>query len=389
MSFNEQFLITIGGILLLSLLTHTIGKRTFLPRVTLLMIFGVVIGKSGFELVPDVFEQHYELIADIALLMVGFLLGGKLTRDALKTSAKQILWISVVAALFTTFIVAVCLTLFGVPYELAIILGCIAAATDAAAIFDVVSEKNGDSKFSFILLSIVALDDAWAMIIFAVGVAFVTAINGHDALHTLTLASWEIGGALILGLALGVPAAYLTGRIKSGQPIIAEALGLVFVCGGLAHAMEVSFLIAAMVMGATIANLASHHDYPFHAIEDVEWPFMVVFFVLAGASLELSLATQLGALGAGYIVFRAMGKCVGAFVGGAAAQARPAVKKWMGVALLPQAGVAIGLALLASKNFPEYRQILLTVIVSSTVFFELIGPVFTRLAIDNGSKQEV
>ena len=386
MEFNGQFLITIGGILLLSLLTHTVGKRTFLPRVTLLMIFGLVIGQSGFNLVPDVFQQNYNLIADIALLMVGFLLGGKLTRDALKSSAQEILWISVVAALFTSLFVASLLIMIGVPFELAVILGCIAAATDAAAIFDVVCENKKSSQFSFILLSIVALDDAWAMIIFAVGIAFLTAVNGHDALHTLTTAGWDVGGAMLLGLGLGIPAAFVTGRIKKGQPIVAEALGLVFVCGGLAHAMEVSFLIAAMVMGASIANLARHHEYPFHAIEDIEWPFMVIFFVLAGASLEISMAVQLGALGTAYVILRSLGKWGGALLGGAMSGSDKKLRRWMGIALFPQAGVAIGLALLASKYFPEHRQSLLTVIISSTVLFELIGPVLTRLAIQRGSQ---
>ena len=384
MEFNGQFLITLGGILLLSLLTHTLGKKTFLPRVTLLLIFGLIIGQSGLNLVPQVFQQNYNLIADIALLMVGFLLGGKLTRDAFKSSAKEILWISVVAAMFTSTFVALVLWLFGIPLELAILFGCIASATDAAAIFDVVNEDKRGGKFSFVLLSIVALDDAWAMIIFAVGIAFVTAINGHDAFHTLVHAGWDIVGAIILGVLLGIPAAYLTGRIKAGQPIVTEALGLVFVCGGLAHAFEVSFLIAAMVMGATIANLARHHDYPFHAIEDIEWPFMVVFFVLAGASLELNMAVQLGALGAGYVVLRSLGKWGGAMLGGLMSDSDRNLRRWMGIALFPQAGVAIGLALLAVKHFPEYRQSLLTVIISSTVLFELVGPIFTRMAIRKG-----
>ena len=107
--------------------------------------------------------------------------------------------------------------------------------------------------------------------------------------------------------------------------MLIEALGIVFVCGGLAIMLDVSFLIASMVMGAVITNLARHHEYPFHAIEGIEWPFMVIFFVLAG--------------------------------------------------------VAIGMALVASEHFPEYRQTLLSVVISATIFFEIIGPVFTRMAI--------
>ena len=382
MSYSEEFLITFGGILLLSLLTHAVGKHTLLPRVTLLMLFGVVIGQSGFDIVPVSIQQHYQLIADMALLMVGFLLGGKLTLDTLKTSSKVMLCVSLSAAILTTVIVAVFLVLAGLPLHLAIILGCIAAATDATAIFDVVKEQGAESRFSNVLLSVVALDDAWALLLFGFGLALVTTLNGHGTFESVQMMGWDIGGAIVLGFVLGLPAAILTGRIRTNQPIIAEALGLVFVCGGIAHFLEVSFLVSAMVMGMTIANLAKHHEYPFHAIEDVEWPVMVIFFVLAGASLDINMALQLGVIGVAYLIFRSVGKVTGAWVGARLSNADISVERWMGVALLPQAGVAIGLALLASKHFPESQQLLLTIVISSTVVFELIGPVFTRLAIN-------
>lgn len=165
-----------------------------------------------------------------------------------------------------------------------------------------------------------------------------------------------------------------------------EALGIVFVCGGLAIWLGVSFLIASMVMGAVIANVAKHHEYPFHAIEGIEWPFMVIFFVLAGASLELSALEDIGLIGVAYILCRITGKYLGARIGSQFSHAGQVTKSWMGVALLPQAGVAIGMALVASNQFPEYRQMLLSIVISSTVFFEIIGPVFTRLAIQRSQR---
>ena len=191
----------------------------------------------------------------------------------------------------------------------------------------------------------------------------------------------DIGGAIILGLLIGFPAAYLTGRLKPGQPILSEALGLVFVCGGLALWFDVSFLITSMVLGAIVANFAKHHQYPFHAIEGIDWPFMVIFFVLAGASLELKAVVEVGLVGTVYILCRIVGKLLGARIGCQCSRADQQTKSWMGVALLPQAGVAIGMALVASNYFPEYRQTLLPVVIASTIFFEIIGPVFTRLAL--------
>ena len=189
----------------------------------------------------------------------------------------------------------------------------------------------------------------------------------------------------MLGISLGLPAAYLTGRVKEGQPILSEALGLVLACGGLALWLGVSYLIAAMVMGAVIANLARHHEYPFHAIENVESPLMVIFFVLAGASLEIGALRELGIIGGVYILCRSIGKIIGARLGGKLSGADPGTQRWMGVALMPQAGVAIGMALVAANQFPEYRQVVLSIVISSTVFFEIVGPVFTRLALQRSS----
>ena len=379
---SSQFLLTIGGFLLLGLLTSTLGRYTFLPRVTLLLIFGIIIGQEVLDIIPPLFLDLFDIIANMALLMVGFLLGGKLTRDTLQYSVDKVLWISISAAIITTAVVCFGLIMLSVPIEVAILLGCISSATAPAAVFDVVMESNEQSSFKQLLLSIVALDDIWALILFGIGIAVVSSLNGQtDNISPLLMIIREIGGAILLGALIGLPAAYLTGRIKPGQPILTEALGLVFICGGLAIWLDVSFLIASIVLGAVVANLAKHHEYPFHSIEGIESTFLVIFFVLAGASLELEALKQVSMIGVIYILCRALGKVLGANIGSQLGKADVATKKWMGLALFPQAGVAIGMALVASHYFPEYSQILLPVIISSTVFFEIIGPVLTRLAL--------
>jgi Kef-type K+ transport system membrane component KefB len=382
MESTYQFLLTIGGILLVGLVTSAIGRRTFLPRVTLLLIFGIFIGGEMLDIVPRIVSERFELVADVTLLMVGFLLGEKLTFRALRHSGGTLLWISISAAVVTAAAVSLGLIWAGAQADIAILLGCIASATAPAAILDVVQESEYKGPFSDLLLAIVAVDDAWALLLFSLGVAVVASVS-EVATQTpvLLLAAREIGGGILLGFLIGLPAAYLTGRLKQGQPILSEALGIVFVCGGLALWLEVSFLIAAMVMGAVIANLAKHHEYPFHAIEGIEWSFMVIFFVLAGASLNLGSLQAVGLIGLVYILCRASGKIVGARLGAEIARADKATKDWVGVALLPQAGVPIGMALVAANHFPEYRDTLLPIVIGSTVFFELVGPVLTRLAL--------
>jgi Kef-type K+ transport system membrane component KefB len=390
MQHIAEFLSAIGGILLLGLATDYLGKHTFLPRVTLLLIIGIIVGDKVLGIIPLSVTSRFELIADMALLMIGFLLGGKLTFNTLKQEGQLLLWVSLSATLGTSLIVTFALMAAGLSMEIAILLGCIAAATAPAATVDVVQESGDQSGFSRLLLAIVAIDDAWAMILFSMGLATVSLLSGLQESSLFLLdAGYEILGALLLGGLIGVPAAYLTGRIRPGQPMLTEALGLVFLCGGIAIWLEVSFLIAVMAMGAVVANLARHHDYPFHEIENIEWPFMIIFFILAGASLEFGMLTELGLIGVVYLIARVGGKLFGAWFGARIGRADHGVRRWMGVALMPQAGVAIGMALVAANQFPEHRQIILSIVISTTIFFELIGPVLTRMAIKKTRQESI
>jgi len=389
MDFSNQsaVFITLGGLLLVSLAVNAIGQRTALPRVTLLLLLGVAVGQEGLNLIPSTLTDNFQLVTDIALLMVGFLLGGKLVFRQFKNSGSQVLWISLMGALVTAALVYLAALAVGTCQNIALILGAIASATAPAAIYDVIDESKLQGPYANTLLAVVAIDDAWALLLFGICIAVASSINGHPVLESLTFVAWDIGGAVVLGLAIGLPASYLTGRIKRGQPMLIEALGCVLLCGGLAQALHVSFLISSIVMGICIANLARHHDYPFHEIENIEWPFMVLFFVLAGASIDVSGIATVGILAGAYVLARSSGKWLGAYLGGLISHAPQPTRNWIGLAMLPQAGVGIGLALAAAQYFPEYRQVLLSVIVSTTVFFELAGPVLTKVSLQKATNR--
>lgn len=364
-----------------------IGKRTFLPRITILLILGILIGQEVFDLIPASLSTQFELVSNITLIMVGFLLGGQLSKSLILRSAKSILWISLAAAIGAVFVVASGLIWLGVPKEIALLLACISAATAPEVTVDLVLESGKESSFSKELLAIVALDDVWGLVIFSIGlsvVAFFVQSNGTES--RILEAIWDILGAVLLGTLLGYPAAQLSGRLRPGRPMFAEALGLVLFCGGLALWLDVSFIVASMVMGAVVKNFAEHHEYGFHEIEDIEWPFMIVFFILAGASLQFGAVQLVLFSGGFYIVLRAAGKIIGAYLGGLISDSNKITKNWMGIALLPQAGVAICMALVATNQFPQYRNNILPIVIFSTIFFEIIGPVFTRLALSKADK---
>ena len=387
MENTGTILLTLGAILFLGFATDELGRRSRLPRVTLLLFFGLIIGPSVANILPEISHHWLPLITEIALLMVGFLLGEKLSTAKLNTNGRYVLAISVGESLGTAIVVTIGLFLAGLPVGIALLLGAIAAASAPAATVDVIDQLQISSKFVDTLQGVVAVDDAWGLLLFSIALTIVGLTTGDGEQNHIVLSGlWEVGGSLILGMRIGVPMAYLTGRIRSGSPTQIEALALVLICGGLAELLQVSFLLTAIVMGMTVANLAKHHDRPFHAIEGIERPFLILFFVLAGASVHLSSLWDIGLIGLVYILCRLIGMFVGCYLGASAVHAPDNIKRWMGLALTPQAGVAMGMALIAAERFPEYKELILSIVIGTTVIFELLGPLASRLAIVRASK---
>jgi len=378
---TEAFIL-IGAILLAGLAVDFLGRKTSLPRVTLLLLFGFMIGPSGLDIFTHAYAKWFPLFTDMALLLVGFLLGGRLTLHGFRQHGRFVITISLVESSLTAIAVLSGLLLLGAPPELALLLAGIATATAPAATLDVVHELKARGELTRTVLGVVAIDDAWGLIIFSLmltAAGFVTASG--NAVEPLLDGAWEIVGALMIGIVIGIPAAFLTGRIQPGEPTLVEAIGVIFLCGGISLALGVSLLLAIMATGATIANLARHHIRPFHEIEHIEWPFMIMFFVLAGASLHLEILLQIGAVGVAYILLRAAGKMTGAWIGATLCRAPEPLRRWTGMALMPQAGVALGMALIAHQRFPESGAMVLSIAIGAVVLFELFGPIATRFAL--------
>ncbi len=372
---------SLGALFLLGLLADLLGRHSPLPRVTLLILAGVIIGPSGLDLLPQDVRDWFAPIGAIALSMVGFLLGGYFTRGHLARDGRFVMTFSVTVVLGTAAVMALGLWAIGTPMVTVLLLAAMATSTAPAAVVDVIDESGAKGPFSDTLLGMVAVDDAWGLILFSVVLAAAEMLAGGTGVSALTFGARELLGALGLGLATGLPMAFLTGRIRPGRPTAAEALGFVFLNLGLALRFEVSFLLSAVVMGVVVANVARHHEGPFHEIEGIEWPFLTLFFLLAGASLEVDSLLGVGLLGMAYVALRIVGRLAG---GQAGARLAGAPKGWglrMGGALLPQAGVALGMALVAVGHFPELADTLLPVMIGATVIFELVGPVFTRMAL--------
>ncbi|PRY81910.1 cation:proton antiporter [Marivita geojedonensis] len=372
-------LITLGVLFLGGLAADHVGRVTRLPRVTLLLLLGLLLGQSGFGLLPDQSADWFEPISVVALTMVAFLLGADLTQENLARHGRAIFSISIMIVLGTTLIVWAGLTALGLDPALALLLGAIATATAPAAIADVIHQSGIRNGFTETISGIVAIDDVWGLIVFSLCLAVAHPSDGWSG--PLMDAGHHIGGALLLGVLIGAPAAYLSGRLKPGEPLQTEAFGIVFLTAGLAVWMDVSFLIAGMTAGALIANLARHHDYAFNEIERIEQPFMLLFFLLAGASLELHALLSLGWIAASYIGLRILARLLSGEIGARLGRVPKIETHLYGPALLPQAGVAVGMALVAAETLKGWGETIMTLTIAATVVFEIIGPPLTLAAI--------
>lgn len=374
-------LIALGALFLGGLIADIVSRKTGLPRVTLFLFLGLTAGGAGLDLIPAELQDWYDILSVIALTMVAFLLGNALHRDTLRQHGRAIIGISLAIVLGTLCIVSIGLTSLGLPFGLALLLAAIATATAPAATSDVIAQSGVANGFTQTLRGIVAIDDVWGLVGFSLVLVVVAQLEGHHDLVGLWQAAWEVGGAIALGLVIGGPAAMLTGRLRDGEPLQIEALALVFLSAGLSLWLEVSFLITGMVVGAVIVNLATHHTRAFHEIEHIQWPFVVLFFILAGGTLDVAVAVTLGGVGLGFIILRTIARLIGGVIGARVSHLSARKGLWFGAALLPQAGVAIGMALIAAQRFPDWGPQIVALTIGTTVVFEIIGPITTMMAI--------
>ncbi|QFU02843.1 Sodium/hydrogen exchanger family protein [Halomonas sp. THAF5a] len=376
-------LILLGVILSSSIFADAVARRTRLPRISLLVLVGVGVAvvQQGVLGAPEPrpLDGLAEPLIQVALVMVAFLLGGELTRERLQSIGPLLLILSLSVIGVGALAVGVGLLALGFPLVVAVSLAAISVATDPAAVQETVHD-SGDSRLrARLLLGIVAIDDGWGIVVFGLAMAGLGWGLSGSGERALLEAGWELGGALLLGAAVGLPAAWLTGRLRPGEPTQVEALALILLLAGLSSWLVVSSLLAAMITGALIANLSPHHTRSFNEIEHIEWPFLVFFFVLSGASVDLYHLDDAVGLTLAYILLRLLGRYLGGRLGVRLARERQAeLPPNIGLALTPQAGVAMGMALLAAEQFPAHGTLLLSAVVGSTVVFEILGPLLVR-----------
>lgn len=376
----------------LAIFFGTIGARIFqklrIPQVVGYIIIGLIIGQSFLGIIGNETIEYMRSFNLFALGIIGFMIGGELKYAEFRKHGKQFFAILLAESLFAFIIVAAIISIaatfilgdWKLGLALGLVLGAISSATAPAATVDVLWEYKCRGILTRTVLAIVALDDGFALLLFGFAgsaAGILTGNTSHGLLMSILLPLYEIFGAIAIGLITGAILIFALKFITEEEKVLTFTIASVLLIIGLSLALKTEAILAAMVLGATIVNfLPRRSQSTFELVERFAPPIFVLFFVLVGARLQLkSMPLYVAALAILYLIGRSTGKITGAWFGGLISKAPPTVRKYLGLCLFSQAGVAVGLAMLASHRFegPLGNAVIL-VVTTTTFLVQLIGP---------------
>lgn len=352
-----------------------------LPDVTGYLIGGLIIGPSVLGLLSVDTVTNLSLISDVALGFIAFSIGGEFKLSYFKRVGITPIVIAVFESFIAVVFVVAGLLVAGQTLPFSLVLGAIAAATAPAATIMVIRQYRAEGPVTETLLSVVAIDDATALIAFGICVAVAQTLTSTAQVSlgwSIAKPILEILAALGVGAVLGVAFTILLRFFKVASNRMILTIAFVLLSGALANVLNLSALLLTMAMGAVFANFCKTSDDVVELADRVTPPIFMMFFVVSGAGLNLSILPSVGLVGIVYIVLRVLGKMAGAWLGATVMHADEKIRRWLGPALIPQAGVAIGLTVVAKTVVPQYAEVIRAVILCGTLIYELVGPAISK-----------
>jgi len=386
-----------GLVIFVGTLASRLFQKLHIPQVVGCIIVGIILG----DLLGWIEQHTIEKLAPFtmfALGIIGFMIGGELRASVFKTYGKQFFVI-----LFSQGLGAFVLVAAGTSVAIwfvtgritqavamGLVLGAIASATAPAATVNVLWEYKTRGPLTATVLAIVALDDALALLLYRGAATSAEALMGqvHESvLHAVGLLFSEIVGAILLGFLAGVVLYFLLKFVHADDKVLGFSVASLLIVVGISVIPDIDPILPAMTFGITIANLAPRQSrHTFGLVEKFSPPVYTAFFVLAGAHMQFSKVTGwLVLIMVAYVLFRAAGKVVGSWFGAKLSGAPASVRKYLGLCLLPQAGVAIGLAILSGQMFgridPAFGTMMVMVVMTGTFLMEILGPVLVKVGV--------
>ncbi len=373
----------LGVIVLAGLVFGRLVKLVKLPNVTGYLIAGLVLGPFVLKVIPENVVETLSIIPEMALGFIAFTIGSSFKASYFKRVGWTPIVIALTEGLGATLVVTVALKLAGYDMSLALLLGAIASATAPAATIMVVKQYKAKGPLTETLLAVVALDDAVALIAFGFAVAIANMLSSAQSFVWTSLLSpfYEVGVSLVVGAVLGFLFTIPLKFFKKDSNRICITVGFVFIGIALADLLGGSSLLLCMSMGAILCNISKEADQIMDMTDYVTPPLFVMFFVVSGADLNWTILPTIGLVGVLYLFGRVAGKYLGAWLGAVLMKAPPAVKKFLGPTLFPQAGVAIGLSLIAESVVPQYAATIRAVVLCATLIYEILGAAIAKVAL--------
>lgn len=384
-NFNAEtiILITLSIVLLSGFLLTRLTKLISLPNVSGYIIAGILIGPHCLHIIPESIVNNMAFVSDIALAFIAFGVGRFFDKDTLKQTGRSVIIITLFESLLAGLLIsAVMYFIFKLNLSLSLLLGAIATATAPASTVMTINQYHARGEFVTTLLQIVALDDVVCLLVFSAAAAVVNALEfGSVTVSSVAMPIIYNVAAMGIGLLFGeiLNKLIVPSRTNDNRLIIVTAmlLGL----SGICSIFDVSPLLSCMIFGAVYMNKTRDKNL-YEQINAFTPPIMLLFFVVSGMTLNIKLLATFGVIGVVYFIVRIGAKYIGAYLGCMAVKTSKSTRTYLGAALVPQAGVAIGLAYLSQRILPpDIGSLLMTIILSSSVLYELIGPACAKFAL--------
>ena len=383
--FNETtiILLSLCFMLLSGFMLTRLTKLINLPNVTGFIIAGVILGPYILHIIPRDLIKHMGFISDLSLAFIAFGVGKFFKRKVFHTMGASVIIITLLESLLAGILITILLHfIFSLNWDFCILLGAIATATAPASTMMTIRQYHAKGKFINILLQIVAFDDVVCLFIFSVASAYIN-IKNREIFNTLEIILPVIYniGALAVGLFCGLLLSKLITPNRSKDNRLILTVMLILGITGICAIVNISPLLSCMVFSTVYVNITKDKKL-YKQLNQFTPPILSIFFIISGMSLDITSFRELGIIGACYFVIRIIGKYLGAYIGCLVSKMDQKIKTNLGLALIPQAGVAIGLAFLGQRILPErLGNMLLTIILSSSILYELVGPICAKIAI--------
>ena len=382
-----NILLAFAVILILGLASTRLMKLLNLPNVTGYLLVGLLVGPFCLKVINEENIDGLKVITNAALGFIAFSIGGEFKLSSIKRLGKSIIIITLFQAFVTSGLTFLVLWAVGISMPITLCLCAIAAATAPAATLMVVRQYKARGPVTDTLLPVVALDDAVGLMIFSLCFALAKVIETGGELtitNVLLMPILEIVLSLTFGALIGFVLSLVMKVFKSRANRLIGMIAGVFLGIALCEIMplELSSLLVCMMIGAVFANMRDDSITILEGQERWTPPLFMLFFIISGAELDLKVIPLVGVIGIVYLISRSIGKVFGAALGAKVVKAHPNIVKYLGLTLLPQAGVAIGMAQVVSISLGgETAEIVTAVVLCATLIYELFGPVITKIAL--------